>query len=106
MWNRKLLHILYLHLLSFALNENITLSSIMSQEALQDIFRLPLSEEAYIKFYELDLFMQLFQSNDNRDQWKYIWGNYHYSSSRAYKHLIGSQPVHPAFKWLWTSSCQ
>jgi hypothetical protein len=40
------------------------------------------------------------------DQWKYIWDNGHYSSSKAYKSMIGSKPIHPAFKWIWYSASQ
>jgi hypothetical protein len=25
---------------------------------------------------------------------------------KAYKHLTGSSPVHPVFKWIWATSCQ
>jgi hypothetical protein len=37
---------------------------------------------------------------------KYIWGSNQYIASKAYKYLIGSQPIYPAFKWLCHSSCQ
>jgi hypothetical protein len=68
----------------------------MNQDALQDNFQLPLWKQAYDQFYELELFMQVLHLNDNGGQWKYIWGSRHYSSSKAYKHLIGEQPVHTA----------
>jgi hypothetical protein len=29
-----------------------------------------------------------------------------YFSARAYRYLIGSRQIHPAFKSIWTSSCQ
>jgi hypothetical protein len=78
----------------------------MNQHALQDNFQLPLSEQAYDQFSELEHYMQALQLNDNGDQWKYIWGSGHYSSSKAYKHLIGAQPFHPAYIWLWALSSQ
>jgi hypothetical protein len=67
---------------------------------LQDKFQLPLLEQAYDQFYELELYMQVLQLKDNGGRWKYIWGSGHYSSSQAYKHLIGAQPVHPTYRWL------
>jgi hypothetical protein len=44
--------------------------------------------------------------NGDRDSWSYIWGSKIYSSTKAYKHLIGSQPVHSAFHWIRRSACQ
>jgi hypothetical protein len=45
---------------------------VMSQDALQDNFQLPLLEQAFGQFCELELFMQALLLNDNGDQWKYI----------------------------------
>jgi hypothetical protein len=67
---------------------------------------LPMLEEAFSEFCKLDIFIQSFQSTDVADSWTYIWGSNSFSSKRAYNHLIGSHPVHPAIKWLWTLSCQ
>jgi hypothetical protein len=39
-------------------------------------------------------------------QWKYIWGSGQYIAAKAYKTIIGSQPVHPAYKWIWQLACQ
>jgi hypothetical protein len=87
-------------------HKNATLSTVMNQEDLHDNFQLPLSEQAFEQYCELELFMQSLQLNGNGDQWTYIWGSTHCSSSKAYKHLSGSNSVHPIYRWLWTSSCQ
>jgi hypothetical protein len=73
---------------------------------LEELFYLPLSEEAYEQFCELDIYLQAFQSSTDNDQWKYIWGTNHYSSAKAYTLMIGSRPLHPAFKWIWYSAYQ
>jgi hypothetical protein len=49
---------------------------------------------------------QSMEFNNNPDTWTYIWGSEIFSSKKCYSHLIGSQPVHPSFKWLWKSHCQ
>jgi hypothetical protein len=41
-----------------------------------------------------------------KDNWSYILGNSEFSSQKAYKALIGSQPAVPLFSWIWKSSCQ
>jgi hypothetical protein len=66
-------------------NENITLLSILELNELQDLFNLPLSEEAYTQLCDLDIYMQALQHSEEADHWKYIWGNDHYISSKAYK---------------------
>jgi hypothetical protein len=106
MWNDRLLHTNFPHLFSFALDDNITLKSVLAQVSLQDIFHLPVSEKAFSEFCELDIFIQSFQTTDVTDSWSYIWSSNSFSSRKAYNHLIGSQPVHPTIKWLWASSCQ
>jgi hypothetical protein len=106
LWNGHLLQNQYPHLFSYVVNEDITLYSVLHQKELHDIFHLPLSEEAYSKYCDLEILLQVTQLNENGDQWTYIWGSKTYSSNKAYKHLMGSAPIHPAFKWLWSSSCQ
>jgi hypothetical protein len=99
LWNENITQNKYPHLFSFCINEDATLSMIMNQHDLHDCFQLPLSEQAFDQYCELELFLQALQP-------AYIWGSNQYSSSKAYKHLIGSQPVHPAYRWLWSLSCQ
>jgi hypothetical protein len=106
MWNGKVLKLTYPQLFSFTFMEQISLSSVLHQENFHDIFQLPLSEEAYDQYCELDLILQLIQVTSDNDQWKYIWGNGHFSVKMSYNHLIGSSLVHPAFRWLWGSSYQ
>jgi hypothetical protein len=86
--------------------QQITLSSVLQQEKISDIFQLPLSEEAYNQYCEIDLMLRAIQGLAENDSWKYIWGNGHFSDKKAYNHLMGSIALHPAFRWLWSSSCQ
>jgi hypothetical protein len=67
---------------------------------IHDHFHLPLSEEAFDQFCELTVFLQSIQLNGNKDGWFYIWGSDKYSLQKAYKHLLGHQSVHLAFKWI------
>jgi hypothetical protein len=59
-----------------------------------------------ISFVSCRFFLQSLDLTNEHDTWKYIWGSEFYSSKKCYNHLIGSQPVHLAFKWLWKSHCQ
>jgi hypothetical protein len=60
MWNGRVLNQLYPHLFSFTINENITLFSVLELNELEDLFHLPLSEEAYTQFCDLNIYMQAF----------------------------------------------
>jgi hypothetical protein len=64
------------------------------------LFNLSLSEEAFAQICNLEIRLQTIQLNANKDRWNYIWGNENYSSAKAYKQLLGSQNIHPAFHWL------
>jgi hypothetical protein len=58
LWNGHLLQNQFPHLFSFSINKDITLHSVLNQETLQDIFQLPLSEEAYSEFCDLEILLQ------------------------------------------------
>lgn len=45
------------------------------------------------------------QQTDNKDIWKYNWGA-DFSSSQAYKTLIGHSQIHDVYQWLWKCLCQ
>jgi hypothetical protein len=87
-------------------NNKISVKSVVELEETQDLFHLPLYEEAYEQYSELDIYLQLIQHDSQVDSWTYIWGNDRYSSAKTYKHLMGSQQTHPAFKWILSTSCQ
>jgi hypothetical protein len=47
LWNGRILRMQYPELYSFAINEDIGLAFVRNEDTLQNIFHLPLSEEAY-----------------------------------------------------------
>jgi hypothetical protein len=90
---------------SFAVKDTVTLKAVLDSNSFQSNFHISLSEEAYHQFCELSIYLQALEMNGDRDSWSYIWGSKVYSSAKAYKHLIGSQLVHPAFRLIWRSAC-
>jgi hypothetical protein len=105
MWNGLLLKLRFPELYSFARNKNISLRKARSLPHLDNIFHIPLSDEAFNQYIDLQsLLLNLADSTDN-GIWTYIWGQ-HYSCSRAYRHLKGHFETHPSYKWLWKSCCQ
>jgi hypothetical protein len=90
----------------YAKNDKITSRYALESERMKDLFHLPLSEEAFQEYCELEVLMQAVQYSEDNDSWSYIWGNGNYSSSRAYNHLLGSELVHPVFQWTWRTFCQ
>jgi hypothetical protein len=59
MWTGKILKLEYAQLFSFAINAKITLKTLVELEEFQDLFHLPLTEEAYEQFCELDIYLHL-----------------------------------------------
>jgi hypothetical protein len=106
MWNGRVPQITYPHLFSFALNKDISLKEVLGTESLQFLFSLPFLEEAFMQFTELEIALQAMSTTNEPDAWSYIWGSGNYSSQKAYKHLTGSNVVHPVFNWIWASCSQ
>jgi hypothetical protein len=96
----------YPELFSYARAQHISLNVAASTAPLQNLFHLPLSNEAYVQFHELSVILHNLQLSQANDVWSYIWGSSNFSSSKAYKHLIGQRHMHRSYKWLWTSAWQ
>jgi hypothetical protein len=82
---------------------------VVNTEFFEDLLHLPLSQEAYSEFEDLEELCDLTNHSiqeGNIDTWSYIWGSSIFSTKQAYKDLIGHQTVPPQFKWIWNSSCQ
>jgi hypothetical protein len=73
---------------------------------MEDLFHLPLSEEAWQEYQALQIIRQGIQITDGaRDCWKYILGKSKYSSSKFYNlHYKSVEPPLP-FIWIWNSKC-
>jgi hypothetical protein len=85
LWNAKVLQLDYPQLFSFAKNKSITVKSVLESYETHELFHLPLSEEAYLQFCEMDIYLQVLQTGSWSDTWSYIWGNGKYTSAKAYK---------------------
>jgi hypothetical protein len=97
------------HLITYARNHLITVRDVLDTEFLEDLFHLPLSQQAYSEFLQMEMICQTARekiSNDESDKWSYIWGSNTFSVHRAYNCLIGYQEAQPHFGWIWKSSCQ
>lgn len=107
-WAGSVLSRSYPRLMSFAKNTRASVKDVMELESLEDGFHLPLSQDAFSEFEQVqDLIDGWPFSPDDNDTWTYIWGNGTYSSQKLYKMAYQSQNIdtHPAFKWLWKAGC-
>ena len=68
-------------------------------------FFLPLSKQARAQFLQLVAFLDNLNLSQVSDSLNYIWSSQVFSTSKAYKALSGHTKVHPAFAWLWKSTC-
>ena len=109
LWNEKCLHKKLPHLASYARHANTTVNEAIQNEFLEDLFQLPLSQQAYEEFLELQIIYDEAKERialGNKDQWSYIWESDEFYCKKAYKVLQGEITVIPHFKWIWESSCQ
>jgi hypothetical protein len=72
---------------------------------IDDLFNIPLSQEAFNQLIQHDAMLQNLQE-DVDDIWHYIWGSPYFVPVKAYKHLLGYRFVPPYFNWLWKSAAQ
>jgi hypothetical protein len=93
-------------LYSFAKNKKISVSQFLLNNSLHTQFHLPLSEQAYHEYQDLQEYIQTIQvEQDTKDSWSYLWGTSSYTSSRFY-HLPYKNLQPPApFLWIWNSKC-
>jgi hypothetical protein len=66
----------------------------------------PLSSHAYQEYLALQEVIQQTQiTTGGKDQWKYLWGDDNYTSSKFYNFPYKNvQPPSPVI-WIWNSSC-
>lgn len=106
LWSDQILAQQFPALFSSARDRGASVNEIMNAEDLDNIFFLPISEEAYAELQGLNDFLQLQHFDDHaKDVWSYQWGSITYSSSKFYKTVFQNIPAHPAFSWVWKSKC-
>jgi hypothetical protein len=109
LWGDQCLHHRLPHLLSFVKNTRSTVPDVANVEFLEDLFHLPLSQEAhseFVAFEEICNSAVMTIAQGNLDSWCYIWGSQNFLCSKAYKVLCGHPPTPPHFAWTWKSSCR
>jgi hypothetical protein len=95
----------YPELVSFAKNKNISVAIALAQDDMTQLLHLPVSEVAYAQLKNLIQNADQIQLNTEQDIWKYSWGNT-FSSSRAYRIIVGQSQHHPSIRWIWDCFCQ
>jgi hypothetical protein len=109
LWGDSCLHHKFPHLFSFTKKADISVSKVIHMEYLQDLFHLPLSQQAFEEFEQLESLCDNVQAEmhyPRHDSWTYIWGSDKFSTTKAYKFMIGEQHAPKFFTWIWESSCQ
>jgi hypothetical protein len=95
----------YPRLASFATNGDISVMEAMQADDLDSLFFLPLSQQAFQEFENLQARLQLIPYDDTAtDRWVPTWGS-KYTSRRFYSHIFSTVEAHPIFKAVWKSKC-
>jgi hypothetical protein len=105
-WNQNIPRQQYPELFSFAKSTKLSIAEVKEHDHLSGIFQLPISEQAYEQYLELQVVWEQIILSTVQDRWRYIWGSDSYSTQKAYRHLMGQTQVHHIYKHLWKSKCQ
>jgi hypothetical protein len=105
-WNEMIPAQSFPELHSFAINKEITFQRATDHHELIQNFTLPLSTQAFQQLAVLREILDSMTATNSEDVWTYTWGNGLFSTSKAYKVLVGDRGTHPTFLWIWSSKCQ
>ena len=106
-WNGNLLQIIFPRLFSYAIDTNLSMRDVLSVENKIQLFNLPLSQQAYAEFLELQQSMLSFTFNpDGKDQRVTIWKDGVYISSRYYHHCFKDVVASKIYSYIWKSKVQ
>jgi hypothetical protein len=73
----------------FCQNTKLTIEEAKEQDQIAGFFHLPISEQAYDQYLELQVVWEQIALSNAPDRWQYIWGSNNYSSQKAYRHFMG-----------------
>jgi hypothetical protein len=96
----------YPELLSFDLNQQITVKKAFDLDEFTSLFQLPLSQAAFLQFQTVQQILNDTDLDDTKDKWIYSWGSDLFASAKVYRILFGHSVLHPVYRWLWKSNCQ
>ena len=109
LWHTNCLNQLFPHLYSFVRDQSLSVQNVLMFEYLEDLFHLPLTQEAFLEFELMEEICDTLRSsasNEHLDTWSYMWGNNIFSVAKAYKILIGVKIVPAHFNSIWKCSAQ
>jgi hypothetical protein len=105
-WSQSIPRQKFPELFSFVKNTKLTIKEAKEQDQFAGFFHLPISEQAYDQYLELQVVWEQIALSNAHDRWRYIWGSDNYSSQKAYRFFMGQTQVHPIYRLLWKSKCQ
>uniref|UniRef100_A0A0A9D120 Reverse transcriptase zinc-binding domain-containing protein n=1 Tax=Arundo donax TaxID=35708 RepID=A0A0A9D120_ARUDO len=88
-------------------NPRVSVKEVMATiQEMPNLFNLPLSQQAHDEFINLQAYLvQMQYSEQELEQWSFIWGNSCYTSSRMYKLVFANHHCPAPLQWIWKSKC-
>jgi hypothetical protein len=78
LWEHNCLQQKFPHLITFAKRTDWSVANVVNTKYLEDLFHLPLSQQAYVEFQNMEILCQSTLTTiqeGNLDNWTYIWGS-------------------------------
>lgn len=104
-WGRQPLENSYPKLSSFAKDRMVSVKAAWEQGDMTHLLQIPVSDIAYNQLQILIQRSADIHINEGKDIWRYPWGN-NFSSSRAYKIIVGHSQHHPSIQSILKCFCQ
>ena len=92
---------------SFAKEAVISLKSVREANNIVDLFRIPMSRQAYNELLLLTDDLNELNSSpiDGKDEWIFMWGNQSNSVKRFYQHHFVAIRPPVTIQWIWKAKC-
>lgn len=103
MWASGSLVDLFPNLAHFANNLDISVKEVSEANFLEDLFDIPISQQAALELDGLRLLIQDFDIPGGMDQRIFCWGNNKYTVAKLYKLAFLNVQTPAVFRWVWRS---
>jgi hypothetical protein len=101
-WNGILFSEKYPRLHSFALDTLLSVKEVIQCQDRSSLFYLPLSQQAYEEFNNMQLFLDTISLNSSgTDVWVTIWKQGIFSAQLFYNHCFSHLPNSRLHSWIW-----
>lgn len=105
MWQHQILSESHPRAFSFAVDEDMSVKTLLSVGSLSEVFNIPLSAQAECEVEGLQaLTASVNLQDETPDEWKCVWGH-QFTAAKYYTFCFRDDQADVAFAWIWKTCC-